>query len=80
MNTIQRDANPNWDYAIRRTVDAGGEYFDMVTSRRQRTTEAMYRKNWSAITHSRQIRRDHMQDAHLARHCCLASPEATLAA
>jgi hypothetical protein len=27
-----------------------------------------------------QIRRDHMQDAHLARHFCVGSPEATLRA
>src|SRR6516162_5923343 len=64
VNTVECNWTPERDRAVIRTIDIGREYFHMVTSRRQRTTETMYRKNRSAIAHSRQIRWDYMQDAH----------------
>jgi hypothetical protein len=64
MNAFERNRNSEPHRAIVWTIDIGREYFDMVTSRRQRTTETMYRKNRSAIAHRRQVGWDYMQDTH----------------
>src|SRR5258708_6195540 len=66
MNPVKCNWTLERNWAVVWTIHIGREYFDMVTSRRQCTTETVYRKNRSAITYGRQIRRDHMQDAHVS--------------
>src|SRR5262245_33680786 len=60
LDTIERDRSTERHRTVARTIDIGGEHFDVVTHRRQRTTEPVHRKDRAAVTGSRKIRRNHV--------------------
>src|SRR5262249_19498845 len=63
-NAFQIDRNSDWHGTVCRTVNVRSKDLDLMPSCRQRLAEAVNRKDWPSIPHSRQVARDDVKDPH----------------
>src|SRR5437899_7020940 len=83
-NAFQINRNSDWHGTASRPVNVRSKDMDFMPSCRHRLAEAVNRKDWPSIAHSRQVARDDVEDPHrgaipdsnLRR--CSSSPQITV--
>src|SRR5450759_2223250 len=64
LNAFQINRKSDWHGTVSRPVNVRSKDLDFMPSCRQRLAEAMNRKDWPSIAHSRQVARDDVKDPH----------------
>ena len=64
LNAFQINGRTDWHRTVSRPVNVRSKDLDVMPPRRQSLAQTMSRKDWPAITHSRQVARDDVEDPH----------------